>query len=95
VHRNVLQAESRSSRCLADDALRRGIGRRIVRLGGLHFLLRLDLGQRDGQVFERQLPLILRQLFVPLAMQRMAQLSAQMLLAFGDILRAASSFRNA
>jgi hypothetical protein len=36
-------------------------------------LLHLDLGQRDGQILERQLPFILSQLFRAFAMQGMVQ----------------------
>jgi hypothetical protein len=70
---------------IADGALRRGSGRPVADLGGTGFLLRLDLGQRDGQVFERQLPFIFRQLFRPLAVQGMVQFSDQMLLPPGDL----------
>ena len=62
-------------RQIADGALRRGFGRAIARLSCPRFLFRLNLGQRDGQVFERQLPFILGQLFRPLAVQGMVQLS--------------------
>ena len=70
---------------VADGALWRGFARPVVRLGGTGFLLRLDLCQGDGQVFESQLPLILGQLFRPLAMQRMVQLGDQMLLPTGEV----------
>jgi hypothetical protein len=71
-------------RQIADGALGRGLGRPVVRLGGTGFLFRLDLGQRDGQVLEGQLPFILGQLFRPLPMQGMVQLGDQMLLPTGD-----------
>lgn len=45
-------------RQIANGALRRGFGRAIARLGGTDFLLRLDLGQSDGQILKRQLPFI-------------------------------------
>jgi hypothetical protein len=38
-------------------------GRPITCLCGPFLLFRLDLGQRDGQVLEGQLPLVLGQLF--------------------------------
>ena len=44
----------------------------------------LDLGQRDGQVLECQLPLILGQLFRPFAMQGVVQFGNQMFLPTGD-----------
>jgi len=40
-----------------------GAGRPALRFGCACFLLGLDLGQRDGQVLEGQLPFILGQLF--------------------------------
>ena len=51
------------------------LGRPVVRLGGTGYLLRLDLGQSDGQVLECKLTFILGQLFRPLAMQGMVQFS--------------------
>ena len=48
---------------VADGALWRGLARPTVCFGGPRFLLRLDLGQCNGQVLEGQLPLIFRQLF--------------------------------
>jgi hypothetical protein len=70
---------------IADGAFRRGLGcGHVTCFGSTGFLLRLDLGQRDGQVFERQLTFILRQLFRPLAMQGMVQFGDQMLLPAGD-----------
>ncbi|WP_211243593.1 hypothetical protein, partial [Sulfitobacter sp. 15WGC] len=43
-------------------------------------------------VLERQLPLILGQLFRPFAMQGMVQFSDQMLLALGNILKRCDRF---
>ena len=60
------------------------LGRPVVRLGGTGYLLRLDLGQSDGQVLECKLTFILGQLFRPLAMQGMVQFGDQMLLPAGD-----------
>ncbi|EKE18178.1 MAG: hypothetical protein ACD_10C00098G0007, partial [uncultured bacterium] len=47
---------------VAEGALRRGFGRATVRLGGPRFLFCLNLGQRDGQVLERELPRVLREM---------------------------------
>ena len=44
---------------VADGALGRGLGRPIARFGCSGFLLCLDLGQRDGQLLEGQLHLLL------------------------------------
>lgn len=71
-------------RQVADGALRRGPGCTVAPFGGMGFFLGLDLGQRDGQVLEGQLPLVLGQLFRPFAMQRMVQFSDQVLLPPGD-----------
>ena len=79
-------------RQVADGAPRRGPGRPVARSGGTGFLFRLDLGQGDGQVFKGQLPLVLRQLFRPLAVQGVIQLSNQMLLSPRDFRQCRNGF---
>jgi hypothetical protein len=63
-----------------------------TRFGGLLVFLRLDLGQCDRQIFKRQLPLILGQLFRLFAMQSVVQLGDEMLLPPRDILKQCDRF---
>ena len=71
-------------RQVANGALWCGPGCPVAPFGGTGFFLGLDLGQRDGQVLEGELPLVLGQLFRPFAMQGMVQFSDQVLLPTGD-----------
>lgn len=78
---------------IADGALWRGPGCRfVICLGGQMLFLHLDLSQCDRQILEGQLPLILGQLFRPLPMQGMVQLSNQMLLALSNFLKRCDRF---
>ncbi len=54
--------------------------------GGLFVLLRLDLRHRCFKILERQLALVLAQLFRPLSMHHLIQLGHEMLQALVDLL---------
>lgn len=79
-------------RQVADRAPRRGSGRCVVSPGPARGLLRLDLGEGDGQLLEGQLPLVFGELLRPFAMQGMVQLGDQMLLPAGDLLKRGDLF---
>ena len=72
-------------RQIADRALGRGSGRCVLRPASAHGLLRLHLGEGDGQLLEGQLPLVFGKLLRTFAMQGMVQLGDQMLLPAGDL----------
>ena len=72
-------------RQVADGAPRRGPGRCVLSPGPALGLLRLDLGEGDGQLLEGQLPLVFGELLRPFAMQGMVQLCDQMLLPARDL----------
>lgn len=74
-------------RQIADGAFDCGFGGLQLRIRRHAPLLLglFDLGQRDGEVFESQLTVVLGQLLGAFAAQRMVQFGDQMFLAAGDL----------